>query len=277
MQPNPVPAVRKGYVDTRGGQIHYRHAEPWAGRAAPVLFFHRTPVSSASFERVLACLAGWRPLVAFDTPGFGESFTPPDAMAMADFTEAFAEAIASLGVEHCHLVGHHTGCHFATELAVQLGQRVLSLMIDGAMVSSAEERARVTPGAAAPEIDRDGAYARATWSFLQPYYTVFDPRCVHDEFVGALRTTFTRGACMRAVQAHDMSAALARVRCPVLASAAGDDVFSLHLERIRAVAPHAVLRRYGSAGIAAPELQTGAFADLVRESVGAGESAAGIG
>ena len=67
--------VRKAYVDTRFGQIHYRYLA--AGNSdAPVVFFHRTPVTSASFVPVMEGLAGWRPMVAFDTPGFGASFTP---------------------------------------------------------------------------------------------------------------------------------------------------------------------------------------------------------
>lgn len=259
--------IRKGYTDTSFGPLHHRSI---GGPGAPVLFLHRTPVSSASFERVFEQLAGWRHLLAFDVPGFGESFVPAEDAGLPVFVQAFAEAMAAMGIERFHLVGHHSGAGIACELAAAPG--ALSLMIDGAMLTSAEERARVTPPVPAPVIDRSGAYAQAAWNFLQPYYTVFDGRCMHEEYVGALRSTFTRGPLLRAVRGHDLAAALARVRCPVLASAAEDDVFAAHLERVRAVLPQALLRRYGKAGIAGPELQAESFAALVREAVEAGEA-----
>lgn len=262
-----VAAIRKAYVDTRAGQVHYRTVEAASGAGAPILFFHRTPVTSASFERVLRNLAGWRRLVAFDTPGFGESFVPAADADMGTFVESFVEAIAALGIDRYHLVGHHTGCHFAAELAALPGSGALSLMMDGAMIPSAEERARVVPPIPQPVIDRSGNYARLAWDFLQPFYTVFDERCMHDEYVGALGSTFTRTACMKVVRGHDLAQVLGAVRCPVLACAAQDDVFAPHLERASAVKADTLIRRYGNAGIASPELQTEAFCALVRESV----------
>lgn len=267
-------AIRKSYVDTSAGQMHCRYVDAPHATGAPVLFFHRTPVTSASFERVLQRLAGWRRLVAFDTPGFGGSFVPADDAGMAQFAGAFGEAIAGLGIDRFHLVGHHTGCHFAAELAAAPGSRALSLLVDGAMIPAPEERARVAPPVPAPVIDRTGNYARLAWDFLLPFYTVFDARCIHDEYVGALASTFTRGACMRVVRSHDLARTLGEVRCAVLACAARDDVFAPHLERVADVCRQALIRRYGDAGIASPELQTEAFCELVRESVERGEAAA---
>lgn len=259
-------ALRKGYAETSHGQIHYRACGLGSVSGDPVLFFHRTPVCSASFVPVLQALAGWRPMVAFDTPGFGQSFTPAQDADMAVFIEAFAQAIADLEIARYHLVGHHTGSHFATELAAIPGSGALSLMIDGAMVTSAQEREQKTPPNPAPIITREGEYLGQTWAFLQPYYTVFDAVCVHHEFVGAMHSTFTRAACMNVVRKHDMAQALGRVGCRVLASAACDDVFAPHLERVHEISPQAVIATYGPAGIASPELQTERFAQLVQQS-----------
>ena len=264
--------MRKGYIDTTAGQLHYRMTGFEKDAGAPVVFWHRAPVTSASFRHVFAELAGWRPLVAFDTPGFGESFAPPPDMDFAAFIDVFAEAMAGLGIGRCHLVGHHSGCHFAAGIAARADTKALSLMIDGAMVASAKERIRVTPAAPAPVIDADGGYVRDAWRFVQPYYPVFNQRCVHDEFTGAMQSLFTRGPTMAVVRDHDLGAALAMVRCPVLASAAQDDVFGPHLERIAARLPGAAIRQYGKAGIASPELQAGMFASLVREAAAMGEA-----
>lgn len=262
-----MTALMKGYAQTSAGQIHYRTLDGPAGSGAPVLFFHRTPVTSASFIRVMEHLDGWRRLVAFDTPGFGESFTPEAGTTMATFTSAFLEAIDALGIDRFHLVGHHTGAHFATEIALAAPDRALSLMLDGAMVLSAEQIANAASAAPTPPVivDEDGAYAAGAWKFLRPYYTVFDQRCIHDEFVGALRSTFTRDACMALVRVHDMATQVARVTCPVIASAAQDDVFIGHIPTLVAALPSIVTRTYGAAGIAAPELQTASFCQIVRE------------
>ena len=62
--------IRKAYADTPAGQVHYRHAPGASGRA-PLVFLHRTPASSATFEAMMRAISGDRPVYAFDTPGFG--------------------------------------------------------------------------------------------------------------------------------------------------------------------------------------------------------------
>ena len=258
--------VRKAYVDTGFGQFHYRYLAA-DNSEAPTVFFHRTPVTSASFVEVMHNLAGWRPMVAFDTPGFGATFTPEPDSKMADFVAFFAAAIDALEIGNFHLVGHHTGAHFAAELALHLPDRALSMMIDGAMVTTAQERAalRRTPPVT---VDEHGAYAKQIWDFLRPYYTCFDEQCIHAEFVGALSSTFTRSACMAAVQAHDLGTVLSKLTIPVLASAASDDVFVHHLARIAAARPDTAIHTYENAGSASPELRPATFARLVRASAG---------
>jgi len=41
--------IRKGYVDTSGGQCHYRYIE---GQGTPIVFLHQTPSSSLMFEKL---------------------------------------------------------------------------------------------------------------------------------------------------------------------------------------------------------------------------------
>lgn len=264
--------ITKAYVDTCAGQIHYRSCSGGDALAVPILFFHRAPVCSGSFDRVLKQLSGWRRLVAFDTPGFGQSYTPDAGTPISSVVDAFVQAVDRLGIDRFHLVAHHSGAHFAGELALRLPGRALSLMLDGAMVASAEQRANVTPAATPPIIDPQGEYVQAAWKFLLPHYTVFDARCIHNEFVGAMASTFTRAATMDMVRGHDLGAVIAALDCPILASAAEDDVFVTHLDRIVALAPRSVIRRYGAAGIASPDLQTEAFCELIRENVDRAES-----
>ena len=87
-----------------------------------------------------------------------------------------------------------------------------------------------------------------------------------------MQSLFTRGPTMTAIRKHDLGLALKRISCPMLASAAADDVFAPHLDRVLAIRPDAEIHRYGLAGIASPELQADVFAELVRRSVALGEA-----
>ena len=60
--------IKKAYVDIAAGQIHYRHVP---GNGIPLIFLHRTPASSVTFEQMMINMMGDRPIYALDTPGFG--------------------------------------------------------------------------------------------------------------------------------------------------------------------------------------------------------------
>ncbi|KAK3068094.1 hypothetical protein LTS18_000818, partial [Coniosporium uncinatum] len=70
--------LKKAYVDTTHGQIHYRYILPPAQHLAkihPILFLHKSASSSASYESLMEHYAsqGYA-CYAPDMPGFGGSF-----------------------------------------------------------------------------------------------------------------------------------------------------------------------------------------------------------
>ena len=267
-------SIFKGYAQTSAGQVHYRESVGPAAGLTPIVFFHRSPMSGATFEAVFSALAGWRRLVAFDVPGFGQSCPLAEGATLPQIAEILSEAMQALAIDEAHLVGHHSGCAIAAEMAAVPGNAIRSIMLDGVMIADQEARRSGVPAAPPPEISREGEYLAAAWGFLQPYYTVFEPHLLHDGLVGALQSLFTRGPTMAAIRDHDLKETLSRVTCPVLASAAADDVFATHLDGVPAVLPDAEVHRYGPAGIAGPELQPDAFAGLVRRTVALGVSPA---
>lgn len=260
-----MSAIRKAYVDTAGGQLHFRYIQ---GPGVPLLLFHRTPVSSSSFDGVLARLAGTRGLYAFDTPGFGGSFEPegmPDVLAYRDW---FIEAIDALAIGDFHLFAHHTGTHIATEIAAALPERTRSLQLNGVMYVNAEEREQFRRMVGDPDpIDAAGRYAAKAWTTISGLFTRFEPELVHTEFVGALRSLSGRKQAFSMIFAQDYPAVLARVRCPTLAMAAEDDPLRGFLERIPAALPHIESRVLGPARIAAPELDTERLTTTLREFI----------
>jgi pimeloyl-ACP methyl ester carboxylesterase len=106
--------IRKAYSDCRGGQIHYRMV---AGSGVPVILFHQTASSSQMWIKTMERLADEWPMYAFDTPGFGGSFdAPADAKPlMSAYVDWLYEAIRNAGIDHCHIVGHHTGSCIGVE------------------------------------------------------------------------------------------------------------------------------------------------------------------
>src|SRR5215213_3896182 len=78
--------MRRGYVDTRFGQVHY--VEEGAG--APVLLLHQTPRSWDEYRDVLPLLGASRRAIAMDTIGFGDSTPLPRG---TDSIEAWSEVL----------------------------------------------------------------------------------------------------------------------------------------------------------------------------------------
>src|SRR5690348_2858832 len=68
--------MRKGYVDTPEGQIHYITA---GSGGVPLILLHQNPSSARMWEAVIPGLAArGRQVVAFDTPGYGNSDAPAE-------------------------------------------------------------------------------------------------------------------------------------------------------------------------------------------------------
>jgi haloalkane dehalogenase len=88
--------IRKAYIDTPSGVVHYRIAGPH--RAPPVLFLHQNTSSSWMFEHTMAALAADIPTIAMDLPGFGGSYDPPDFDSISALTDAVIETIDALGI-----------------------------------------------------------------------------------------------------------------------------------------------------------------------------------
>jgi pimeloyl-ACP methyl ester carboxylesterase len=263
--------IRKGYVDTAAGQVHYRYLA--GGPGLPVIFLHRTPASSVTFEGMLAALDGERPGFALDTPGFGGSFDPAGQPTILDYRDWLADAISGLGLTRFHLYGHHTGTHIATELAAAWPDRVASLMLNGMAYLTTDERAafrRMVAPATPP--DPEGAYLQPLWQLIKGLFPVWDADLVHREFTAALRAQAGRDQAFQAIWNQDFVAQLGRVRCPLLAISAADDFFLPYLERVKSSHPLARTVVTGSARVAAPELDTVRSAAVVREFLTAVET-----
>lgn len=264
----PQTPIEKFYVATSSGQIHGRRI---AGQAPPIVLLHRTPVSSAGFEPVMQFLARQgRAAIALDTPGFGESFLPEGAPDACDYGRWLLEAIDQLGVDAFHLAAHHTGTHFAAEIAAAAPHRIRSLTLSGVMIAPPDERAtsRADIGNA-PPIDADGIHIADTFKLMKSLFLDPAPELVHAETIGALVSGKGRDLAFDAIFNQDFTALLGRImadgRVPVQVVQAGDDPLSLNgmLGRLRELFPAIPVTTTGPAFLALPERQSGPFARAI--------------
>lgn len=261
-------AIRKGYVDTSEGQLHYRRDD--TGTGAPIVMFHMTASSSESYEPLMRALSGRRPTIAFDTPNYGESYRTQKPASMEYIAGVMLEALNELGIRQFHALGHHTGASIAVELAVTAPQRVLSTILCGYVYATPEENAKLLPKRVVEmPISDKGTQLMWAWTRLLKSDPGFVPADVlHREVVATLSAGSAWHWAYQAVYTYDAQAKVSRVRCPMFLVAAERDTLLKFQERLAAARPDA--RTLTPKGHGNYYLQTGAeeFAPILLQFVG---------
>lgn len=126
-QGQTVVNIQRQYAPCRYGQLHMHVASPKDAAKAtrnPILCMHPSPASGRYYLDLIRDLGADRIAMAADTPGYGESDRPPNAPPpMEGYAGAFADALESLGYgangKKIDLLGYHTGCIIAVDLAIR--------------------------------------------------------------------------------------------------------------------------------------------------------------
>jgi pimeloyl-ACP methyl ester carboxylesterase len=153
--------VRRGYVDTEFGQVHYYAA----GQQGPLLFlFHETALSGSEFVPVLPLLGARCRAIAIDTPGYGLSDAPESPCDMKNMCARIFAAMQEFGDGPVILAGVHTGSSFALELAATtLRDRVTHVVMSGLALLTPDEIESFRSIISTPKIDRDGRFLVVEW------------------------------------------------------------------------------------------------------------------
>lgn len=123
-----TPRIKRAFLDTGHGQLLYRTA----GRAESgeaLLLLHMSPRSSDEFLELMPLLATNRQVIAMDMMGFGDSDTPPDAYAMADYAADAIALLDALNLPTVSILGHTFGAFVAGEIAAAYPKRVNHLIL----------------------------------------------------------------------------------------------------------------------------------------------------
>lgn len=234
----PVPRIRRGYADTRHGQVHYAEC----GAGAPVVLLHQTPRSWDEYREVLPLLGRTHRAIAMDTAGFGASESPAEhgIEAYAAVVVAFLDALA---LPRVTLVGHHTGGVIAIEVTARAPERVERLVLSSTpyIDADARERRKGRPPIDLVEVTPDGAYLTELWGRRMGFYPPGRPdllaRFVRDAL--ALDPAELE-AGHEAVGRYRMEDRVDLIRCPVLCVGASADPYAFpDLDRLRARLPGA--------------------------------------
>ncbi len=259
--------IEKNYVRIADGQIHYRSM---AGDGTPLVMFHRNPSSSLSYERMMKLMAGERPVYSFDTPGFGASFDPKGMPNMLDYRDWMMNALDALRLDQVHVFAHHTGTHFATEMAAAHPDRILSLALNGIAYFSPKIRKKIKDeyGQEIP-LDPDGGYVSEIWKGVREMFDDYDLNLnlLHAEFIAALRAVPGRHQSLIAMLEQDYKAPYAKVKCPILAMCAKDDVLEFCFEDAIKANANVKAVKLGSARFFSPELDTARTVDALQEFI----------
>jgi pimeloyl-ACP methyl ester carboxylesterase len=126
----------RGYIDTDWGQVHYRAGGPAPEAAASVIaIYHESPRTSAVYDPVLEAFPEDVAVLAFDTPGFGQSDDAPADRPLGDYATVLLQALDGLGVGPFLPVGMKTGSALVTAMAVAAGAD----RVPGAVLYAQEE------------------------------------------------------------------------------------------------------------------------------------------
>ena len=227
--------IRKAYADTTDGQVHYRHTK--GGSGEPLIFFHMTSASSAGYVPILEQLAGKLPMIAFDTPNYGESYRTAREPSIAYIASALLEALDDLGIEKFHTFGHHTGVSIQCEMAAIAPDRVLSTIMNGPNYATMEQNAYLMTKLVVPNpISIKGTQFVAAWSRAKDNYpfSLWNNEDVQADIMNRETIDMLRAGpewcwAYRAVFSHDLRKAMALVRCPKLFLCGSDDLaFDFH-------------------------------------------------
>jgi pyruvate dehydrogenase E2 component (dihydrolipoyllysine-residue acetyltransferase) len=115
--------------DIDAGGRRLRVLDIGAGDATPVLFIHGFGGDLNSWMFTQPALAASRRAIALDLPGHGGADKAVGAGDVAAFAAAVVDAIAALGLERVHLVGHSMGGAIAIAVASAQPQTIASLTL----------------------------------------------------------------------------------------------------------------------------------------------------
>lgn len=114
------------FVSVEGLNIHYRQA----GSGPPLLFLHGLGSNSESWKHQLNGLSDAFTVIAWDTPGYGQSDDPDEEIHFfEEFAEVLKKFVEQLKIEPFYLLGHSMGSTMALAFYNKYPQSIRKLIL----------------------------------------------------------------------------------------------------------------------------------------------------
>jgi pimeloyl-ACP methyl ester carboxylesterase len=204
-------------------------------------------------------------VIALDTPGFGQSFTPEQPFTISFCAGVLHEALQNLGVAECDLFGHHTGAAIAVQIAHQHPGLAQRLVLSGPPLLSAEQKAALTAGLKPFAIAPDGSHFSAVWERLRQRDPALPLDLVHRETLLTLTAAERAQQTYQAVFAQDFAGQLAALDIPVLVMAGEHDTLRSSLEPAFAQLRHGQMHAIPGGTTYVCDRDPQAVADIISE------------
>jgi haloalkane dehalogenase len=213
--------IRRGYVRAGRAQLHYRRV---GVEGAPLLvLLHQTPSHSAMFEPLMSALSDRFDLLAFDTPGFGQSDALSGAFSIAAAASALSAAVRWLHAGPRFWFGHHTGAALALQVASTHPEQVARLALSGPCLLDDALRQRLPILSAPVSMTADGSHLTTLWQRMRAKDADAAPAVLQRETLEAAAAGPRYAEAYRAVLEVDTAAQLRALRCPALVFAGTED------------------------------------------------------
>lgn len=237
-----VEVIKKSYIDTKQGQIHYRYSDGPMDLPI-VVMIHQTTSTSEMFEKVMMRLEKDYRMIAPDFPGYGNSFFPDAVPDIGYYSDVLMEALDNLGIVDLHVVGHHTGGGIALDMTVNNPERIHTLSIIGPVYADEAEREelrKITTGLVDQIIPKaDGSHLNEGWKMLEIYGADVSVELHHREVLDHLKAWKGCGQAFSAILNQDFSGLFHKVKGPLLLICSPDDVLWPYFDKAKAARPDA--------------------------------------
>ncbi|MCP4139140.1 MAG: alpha/beta hydrolase [Chloroflexi bacterium] len=255
--------IQKTYINTPNGQVHIRQAGDL--KKPPLVLLHQTASSGMMFEPLMQILADEFLLIAPDTPGFGASFSPPDAFSVSYLSDALYAALTSFGVDTCYIFGHHTGASLAVQMAFDHPDFVHRMVLSGPPLLSKDQVEGLRASLPTFALADDGAHLTQVWDRIRKRDSALSLETIQREVLLNQMAKEAAQGTYQAVFDQPFGEQLSALDMPILAMGGENDTLRACLEPAHALLKKGQMKVIPDAGPYICDQNTETVATILRD------------